>query len=379
MKRPAAGGERRPWVQRLDGGRYLYYRREDRREPLPGPEGSAAFLAAYDEIHAQFEGKAVRWAKHTVDAAIAALRATPEFLKHSEATRRHYDLYLKELSRNAGAVSLLSIDRAWITGLRNRLADDAIRWNRYRSLMKMAWDAYLDAEADFQLPNPWGASKRLSVDESDQNRAWPEDVILRVMQAATPEFRSLLTCLLLTAQRLGDTCRMPNEAYDPDARTLAFRQGKTNQAMRLRVPDLLAEAFESMRGRVPGFLLCTPRGKAWTTLNAQETLLTARANLDIGRYTLHGLRATGPSAAYQQGVSLRELMAITGHTTEQNMRIYLRWVLNAPLAAKAGEAIENTFAPVIEASLTPGANRTKASGLTGRAAAKAGRQAECGE
>ena len=364
---------RRDWVHAVKAGgkAYLYYRREDRREKLPGPEGSAAFLAAYDRVHGEFEGKASAWGSHTVDAVIGLYRASADFRGHSPATRRLYGHYLDELSGQAGAVSVLAIGGAWAEGLRDRLGGDAIRWNKYRSLLTLAWDRYRREHPDLRLDNPWKDTRRLKVEDSDQNRAWPEDVLVSVFREATSEFRGLLTCQLLTAQRIGDVCALPEAAYDPEARTLAFVQGKTGAAMCLRVPDVLGDVFKGMRGRVPGRLLCTPRGKAWTEVNAQETLLSLRARLGIQRYVLHGLRATGPSAAYQDGVDLRSLMAITGHTTESNIKKYLRWVVNAPLAAKAGQVIEARFLPTLGAALE-GANKKSYSGTTGRAAAKAG-------
>ena len=236
--------------------------------------------------------------------------------------------------------------------------------------MIAAWEEYLNANPDFTAPNPWISSKPLKVGKSTQNRPWPTEVLVRILREATPEFRALVTACLLTAQRISDVVALAEGAYEPATRKWRFTQGKTNRPMTLRIGPLLAEAFEAMRGRVPGRLLCTPRGVAWTKLNAEETLLTLRANLGIERYTLHGLRSTGPSAARQRGASLQILMALTGHTTEKNLRIYLREIDDEPFADEAGQMVEDIFTPVLEQAMA-GANRRGYSGITGKAAAKA--------
>ena len=72
----------------------------------------------------------------------------------------------------------------------------------------------------------------------------------------------------------------------------------------MTVPEALAEVLGAVHGRHDRALLVTPRGVPWTTVNAQETMLRIRAILGLDRYTLHGLRATGPSKLAQDGVAL---------------------------------------------------------------------------
>jgi integrase len=366
--------KRRDFVQAVNapnGKTYLYYRREGRQQKLRGPEWSAAFLADYARVHDEFEGKASAFGRHTVGAAISEWKAS-EMVDKSKSTQRLYGIYLNELQAKAGDVSLLSVDIAWAKGLRSRLSDDAHRWNRIRSLMAAVTDSYVENH-EKELPpfrNPWRIVKKLGVEQSTQNRPWPAEVLVEVLREATPEFRALVTVCLMTAQRIGDVVLLAEDQYDPATRRWAFQQGKTGRRMKLRIGDALADAFDAMRGRVPGRLLCTPRGFAWTKLNAEETLLSLRARLSLDRYTLHGLRSTGPSAARQQGASLQVLMALTGHTTERNLRIYLRGIDDEAFAAEAGEMVEGIFAPVISAALE-GANTRSYSGVTGKAAAKA--------
>ena len=182
----------------------------------------------------------------------------------------------------------------------------------------------------------------------------------------------MIVTLLLTSQRLADTCRMTPDAYVAAARTLTFTQGKTQARMVIHVPAFLAGTFETMAGRRSDRLLVTPRGKAWTTGNAQETLATLRGTLDTGRYTLHGLRATGPVALVGLGFSPEEIIRLTGHTDVSGLRPYLRGVDKHSSAIPLQEALGGRFSDVLEAA-SDGGNARKFSGLTGRAAAKAGK------
>ncbi|HET8634051.1 MAG TPA: hypothetical protein VFL88_07875, partial [Gemmatimonadales bacterium] len=105
--------------------------------------------------------------------------------------------------------------------------------------------------------------------------------------------------------------------------------------------------------------------------NAQETLQTLLRNLGLPRYTLHGLRATGPVVLKMLGFENRAIRALTGHTSDAALEIYLRGVDHYPLAREAQEALEGRFGPVLEEALMSG-KRGKAAGATGRDAARLG-------
>ena len=354
---------------RSRGTDFFYYRRDGKRHPLAGPENSPAFLADYKKAHAEFERDAADAGRHTVGAAIREYRAGADHARLASASTRHYELYLGELETRAGDVLLVDVTADWVDGLRDRLADDPHRWNRIRSLMRQVTAAYLRRHPEAATENPWFGSKRIKVANSTQNRPWPDAVLIAVLRDATPAFRALITCLLLSAQRIGDVCSWPDEAYDPETRILKFTQGKTGTPMALKVPPFMADALAGTRGQVPGRLLATARGRAWTKVNAEEILLGMRARLGLERYTLHGLRGTGASALVMLGFSLEQVIAMTGHTDIRALRPYLQGVENMALAAPLQAALEERYGEV----LSVGAENTRSySGVTGKAARKAG-------
>ena len=307
------------------------------------------------------------------------------------SSRADYRRTLDRFRTQFGALRIADLDESWIDDLRNQAVDMPIAWNGLRSRMIQVVRMYRRQHPGVLAANPWEASRRLKVARSLAHRPWPPEVLLAVMRAATPEFRALLTGYLLTAQRGGDVTAFAPERYDPVARTLDLAQEKTDEQLRLHVSASLARALDAMRGRNPERLFVTPRGRAWTTANAQETLACLLRILHLPRYTLHGLRATGPVALKMLRFENRTIRALTGHTNDRNLELYLRGVQHYPLAREAQgaafrgermhqmqhyplareaqEALELQFAELLNAA-GEGANTRRFTGVTGRAAAR---------
>jgi integrase len=231
--------------------------------------------------------------------------------------------------------------------------------------------AYRKRHPEVLATNPWAETERLRTKRSKAHRPWPKAVLSAVMRGATPEFRTLLVGYLLTAQRGGDVTRFGPHQYDAAARTLNLTQEKTDEPLLIHVPEHLARIFEEMKGRRPDVLFVTPRGVPWTTANAQETLQRLLANLGLPRFTLHGLRATGPVALKMLGFENRAIRALTGHTSDGNLETYLAGVDHYPLARQAQEALGEHYGPLLDEVMADGL-QAKSAGVTGREAAKRG-------
>ena len=181
-----------------------------------------------------------------------------------------------------------------------------------------------------------------------------------------PGIQALLIGYLLTAQRGGDVTSFQPSQYDPVKQTLVVAQGKTDELILLHVPPTLSRSLELMQGRHPDRLFVTPRGRPWDRKNAQETLRTLLRQLALERYTLHGLRATGPTALKLLGFENRTIRALTGHTSDKYLELYLRGVDHYPLARAAQEALEGQFGELLAEANLDG-NVRRFSGVTGRA------------
>ncbi len=350
--------KRLPYVNEIGG--YLYYRRKGRRVArLPSPEGSYAFLMAYKKAEEEFLGGKVVASTHTVDAAITLYLSSADYKALTPMTRSNYRRVLDLFRMSFGDLDMADIDAPWIEKLRDKYAGAPNQWNDLRSRMSQVTRRFRKAFPKALPNNPWADSDRRSIAPSDAHKPWPPEVLTAVMGATTPEFRALLTGYLLTAQRGGDVTKMRRDQYDSRTRTLKVEQGKTGQVLLLHVPDSLAETFQQMQGRHAHLLFTSPRGKPWKLPNAQETLKRILHNLGLPRYTLHGLRATGPVALKMLGFENRVIRSLTGHTSDKNLEVYLRGVPHYAMAKEAQEALHTAFS-----GLLTGAG---ASGHTGQA------------
>lgn len=366
-----------PWkhLERTKGAggqTYLYYRRGGQRIPLPGPEGSTAFVRAYQAAKAKVEQNAPKvTGHHTAEDAITLYLDNPDFKALKPNTRTDYRRVLDPFRTQFGPVPMLVMDEAWIEKLRTSYGAIPVIWNSLRSRMIGVTKLYRLMHPGVLPANHWETSRRLKVPEPEirAHRPWPMEVLVAVLRASTPEFRCLLVGYLLTAQRGGDVTRFAPAQWDRAKATLNLAQEKTGAELLIHVPDALARAFDAMAGRNPDRLFVPPRGEAWTTSNAQETLRRLLSNLGLERYTLHGLRATGPVALKMLGFDNRAIRELTGHTSDANLEVYLHGVKGYVLARQAQEALAATFGPALEAALD-GANDRRFAGVTGRAARK---------
>jgi hypothetical protein len=123
----------------------------------------------------------------------------------------------------------------------------------------------------------------------------------------------------------------------PGPGKLAFSRRKDYHPVS-RTPEL-----RLLKGRRADRLFVTPRGKPWTTGNAQETLQRLLGILGLPRFTLHRLRATGPVALKLLGFENSAIRALTWHTSDQNQELCLHGVDHHPLAKAAQEALDGSL------------------------------------
>ncbi|MBC4018287.1 tyrosine-type recombinase/integrase [Siccirubricoccus deserti] len=311
----------------------------------------------------------------TVGAAIRAYRQSADFMSRSPNSRRHYDYHLRLFAADFGHLAMRSITYGWVDEHRDKwfAAGRLNTWNEIRKVMRAVTDRFINHNPLVIPFNPWQRVRRLGVDvaeEERQNRPWPAEVIIEVFRHATPAFRALLTVYIYTGQRGGNVVRFGNAetTYNPTERCLIFSQEKTGKRMRLPVPEALHVLLVRQDGTTA---LLTPQGRPWNTLNAQEALRTLLRNLGLPRYTLHGLRSTVAATLAEAGFGEMVLMAQGGWESSRTVRGYLRGHEQQKVLAGASDALAARFEPLIRQAKIDG-NERRFSGVTGRAAARAG-------
>lgn len=191
--------------------------------------------------------------------------------------------------------------------------------------------------------NPAARIDRLNDPESYE--PWPLAARQRFEESAMPAWmRTAYMLGLWTAQREGDVLRLPRARFDGSGFTI--RQGrpeaKRGKGRKGPVVTLYIPAAAPLRAYLAG---CTFNGLLFVTdeqgraIGGDRFRKEIRAQLDrLGLTDLHfhGLRHTSATALADAGASSHEIMAITGHRTEQMVQVYTK---NADQRRRANSAI----------------------------------------
>jgi len=155
-----------------------------------------------------------------------------------------------------------------------------------------------------------------------------------LVDAAEPEWKTLILLGYYTGARLGDCCNMPWDAVDLTAGTLTYRQakaGKSAKAVTVPLhPDLsahlekLASSDKAETFISPHMAGLKPGGRHGLSEGFKRIVTKAGLSLDtvqgggtrkISKRTFHALRHSFNSALANAGVSQELRMKLTGHKT----------------------------------------------------------------
>ena len=309
---------------RKRGRTYVYYYHRQTGERLPDdPSARAA------RVHAINHGPGP---EGSLSALVAAYRASPDFLRLSDNTKRDYTRWLNLFEAgDTGHIPVCEIDREVALGIRDgldspRMADYAVQ------VLSVLCSYALDRPRVYGLrANPCqGIKKRY---KSDGYKLWPEDLIEAFREAAYPELRAIFEGLLHLGQRPGDTIALTWPQYDGTA--FRVKQSKTGAELWLPVhADLKAILNGLTRDSVVVFK--TPQGRPWTTnwLSREISRVSFGCAGQKG-FTPHGLRKNAATKLAEAGAPEAEIMAITGHRTSGEVRRYTAGARQRTLAESA--------------------------------------------
>ncbi len=353
------------YVQQVKAGERVYwYLRAPGRErmKLEIPSGSAprspGFLAIY---HAALSGAAPilpasaigqsRSAAGTVSAAIAAYYQATAFTGLGERTRssrrgylekfrgRYGDLVLARINLAAGLKTELGImspnvQKAWLTAMRGFLAFATA-------------EGYLKSDTTIGI-------KRAKIGKTDGFATWqPEH--LRAFEDTwsldSPE-RVAFALARWTLARRGDLIRFTwqqvrlGDAASPHG-YLEWMPRKTARStgVRVRLPILpeLEEVLRWHRPKAPaaiGPILVNLRGRPYSEDSFAKMFRAGAKQAEIPEgYSAHGLRKTGVCKLLEAGVTPQDIMAVTGHSSLEEVELYGRKFARPKRAAVAMAAL----------------------------------------
>ncbi len=277
--------------------------------------GTPEFVYAYNEAHNSIRQPQTG----TLMTIIADYKASPEYTRLAQSTRRSYSLYIKLIEDAFGDLPLAALTDRRVRGdfktwrdsfaATPRKADFA--WTVLARIMSFAKDRGMI------LTNPCEKGGRLYVaDRTD--KVWGEQEIGAVLAVASPEIKLAVVLALWTGQRQGDLLRLPWSSYD--GTHVRFRQSKTGRRVTMPAGMPLKVLLDGAERRSP-LILTNSRGRPWTSDGFRTSWSKTCARARVSALTFHDLRgsavvrlalaeATVPQIAIFTGHSLKDVEAI---------------------------------------------------------------------
>ncbi len=336
----APRGVNRVTKRLADGSRrvYLYHRATGRR--LPDDPTSADFWRAYAECE-----QATPRDRGTVAGLIRLYLGSVKFERKRDSTQREYRRVLSVLEQRFGSLPIKALASPKVRGVflayQEEIGRDRPREADNRLSVLSAVFTYAAARGEID-DNPLRGFERLY--HGDRSAfIWTEQDVAKFMDAAPIELQRALILAIHTGQRYGDLIRLRWSDYDGVSLTL--RQRKGGALVYVPASAALRRMLDGMERRGP-FILTRPDGRPWFTERDDKALSKAFGRCaraaGITELHFHDLRGTAVTLMNEAGVSIQQVVSITGHTMQSATRILERYgARTRRLAEAAIHAFEN--------------------------------------
>lgn len=339
------------FTDRHGHARFYFRRPGGKRYPLPGLPGSAEFMAAYQ---AALDGTAppapartarkAQPAPGTFDRLAGDYFSSPEFLSLRESTRVVYRRNIERLIRTEGIGHRLvsQMTRKHVKIIVGKRADTPAEANhalgKLHILMKFA------IEAEWRTDDPTLGVKKFKIGE---HHTWTDEEIAQ-FEAYWPigsRARTIFALLLYTGQRIGDVARMSWRDIGPNG--IRVVQSKTGAKLTIPVHPELARALAAWpREHVSIFV--TRFGTPFPSAGLQQDMARRIAEAGLPDECVpHGLRKAAARRLAEAGGTSKEIAAVTGHASLQEVERYTRAASQPKLAGSALAKLERGTADEI--------------------------------
>lgn len=325
-----------PYVQRFKDRhghlRHYYRRRGVTRVCLPGIPGSAEFMAAYAEADARsprIDHAAKRVQPRSINALVIEYYRSSDFLDLQPQTQANYRNILDRFRARFGDRSAVTIEPTHLNAIFHKMAD---RPGALRNLRRRLMKAFaLAVELGWRKDNPVRETK------SRKSRSagfipWTDDDIAKFERRwpSGSRERLALALLLYTGVRRSDVVGLGQQHVE--AGRLRLVQTKTKKPIRIPIHPLLAAEIAHHSGLTflvtqYGAPFTAPGFTSWFVERAEKAGLTGR--------TPHGLRKAAGRRLAEAGATAKEIAAILGHSTLDEVETYTRDADQSQLADAA--------------------------------------------
>lgn len=303
---------------------------------LPGPYGSAAFIAAYEAAVSGEQISTQKVLPGTIDALIVGYLASADYRLLADNTRRLYRYHLERFRRANGNKSVRVLTPQNLRDKIDTLADKPATANIFLKVIRAL--CRFGVERGVLPTNPAAAVKRLR-DKTDGIATWSDAQIAQFEKRHPVGTKAnlALRLLLYTAQRRSDVVRLGRQ-HEREG-SIRMRQHKTGAWLVLPiVPELRAALDATEVGNLT--YLVTEFGQPFSLAGFGNWFRDRCNEAGLRDVSAHGLRKAAARRLAEAGCSAHEIMAITGHRSLAEVERYTRAASQERLARQAATGLK---------------------------------------
>lgn len=222
------------------------------------------------------------------------------------------------------------------------LTKAALSWGRRHELLPTT------------MPDWWRDVQPFAVGDEGEPRMLEQSEITRLLNAAQPDLRTLLSGALMTGARYGELCALLARDYDPDTATVRLVQTKTYKTLRQPLTAEGIALFDRLTaGRLPTAAIFTRTdGRPWGPSDATKPVRTAVAAAKLEDVSFKTTRATYGKLLLVATRDIEMVARALGHSDSRITRKhYARYLPNEVADAiamlpKLGIAVDDKVRPI---------------------------------
>nr|WP_255745667.1 tyrosine-type recombinase/integrase [Lysobacter sp. CFH 32150] len=195
--------------------------------------------------------------------------------------------------------------------------------NRVLSIVKAAFNfAWENDRLPANLPSYWMKVAPFAIGEDPLPRMLERDEIVRLLNAAAPDLRDLLSGALMTGARYGDLRRLRARDYLADDALVRIAQSKTGKTlMQPLTPEGIALFDRLTAGQMAAALVfARADGRAWERGDVRRPMLAAATAAQLVDVTFKTTRATYGKLLLQATRDIEMVAKALGHSDSRITR-----------------------------------------------------------
>lgn len=193
--------------------------------------------------------------------------------------------------------------------------------NRYISALKRAYNIMI--EEDLIETNPTNKTKKL-IEDNRRHRYLSHDEWNKLIIVLPPEIKSIVIVALLSGLRKNNVLQLKWEQIDMNLRTIELlkQENKGKKVIKHPISNALYKVLMALEPKEKGYVFVNPKtGLPYTSI--RKSFDTALKNAGIEDAYFHDLRRTFGTWLHEEGVSIRTIQELLGHSDVSTTERYL--------------------------------------------------------